>query len=50
MNTLIIIVSITGSTSISMTRTDYKTCKKIERSYQLSLPNNVKSVDVRCIK
>jgi len=52
MNTLMIIlvISTTGSTSISTANTDYKTCKKTERSYQVSLPINIKSVDVRCIK
>ena len=52
MNTLmiILIVSTTGSTSINTIHTDYKTCEKIKRSYQISLPINIKSVDVRCIK
>ena len=47
---IILIVSTTGSTSISTVNTNYKTCKKVERSYRVSLPDNVKSIDVRCIK
>ena len=52
MNTLMIIlvISTTGSMSVSTVNTDYKTCKKVERSYQVSLPNDMKSIDVRCIQ
>ncbi|MEA2047919.1 MAG: hypothetical protein U9O64_05660 [Campylobacterota bacterium] len=47
---IILVMGIAGDISVSTTRTGYKICKKVERSYKVSLPANIKSVDVRCIK
>jgi len=47
---IILTISTTGSTSVTALHTDYKTCKKVERSYQVFLPKHIKSVDVRCVQ